>query len=139
MICTKVSRKFRQISHDKSYWKCVNLYNQSVSCEFIAQIIKLGTEHLNLHGATLSEEWSEERNASCNADLPRENDLKYLNLAESSVDDRFLVRLLRSSKSLEKLSLTGVNTKDFIRKHDQTYIALEYATSWYVFCQMLKC
>ena len=51
--CAKVSKKFRHISHDKSFWKCINLYNHSVSCEFITQIIKLGTEYLNLRGATL--------------------------------------------------------------------------------------
>ena len=138
--CAQVSKKFRQISHDKSFWKCVNLYNQRVSCEFIAQIIKLGTEYLNLHGATLSEE--------DNADLPRKNDLKYLNLAESSMEDTFLVKLLRSSKSLEKLSLTGVNQKHFyegneIVYHDQPVYnlvnnhsahMLEYATSWYLEC-----
>ena len=72
--CAKVSRKFRHISHDKSFWKCVNLYNQSVSCEFITQIIKLGTEYLNLRGATLQ--------VDVDTDLPKENNLKYLNLAE---------------------------------------------------------
>ena len=109
--CAQVSKKFRQISHDKSFWKCVNLYKQSVSCEFITQIIKLGTEYLNLHGATLLEEY--------NADLPRKNNLKYLNLAESSVDDQFLVKLLRSSKSIEKLSLGGVNLKNFYEYYVQ--------------------
>ena len=94
--CAQVSKKFRQISHDKSFWKCVNLYNQSVSCEFITQIIKLGTEYLNLQGATLLYD--------ADTDLPREISLKYLNLAESSVNDKFLVKLLRSSKSIEKLS-----------------------------------
>ena len=115
--CAKVSKKFRQISHDKSFWKCVNLYNQRVSCEFIAQIIKLGTEYLNLHGATLSEEY--------NADLPQENNLKYLNLAESSVDDTFLETLLRSSKSLEKLSLPGLK-----QKHTYEYNIIEGRTPW---------
>ena len=62
--CAQVTKKFRQISHDKSFWKCVNLYNQSVSCEFITQIIKLGTEYLNLHKATLLYD--------ADTDLPRE-------------------------------------------------------------------
>ena len=111
-ICAQVSKKFREISHDESFWKCVNLSDQNVSCEFISQIIKLGTEYLNLHGATLLEEY--------NADLPRKNNLKYLNLAESSVDDQFLVKLLRSSKSLEKLSLTGVNLKHFYVQYEES-------------------
>ena len=75
--CAQVSKKFRQISHDKSFWKCVNLYKQSVSCEFITQIIKLGTEYLNLRGATLQ--------VDVDTDLPKENNLKYLDLAECSV------------------------------------------------------
>ena len=114
--CAQVSKKFRQISHDKSFWKCVNLYNQRVSCEFITQIIKLGTEYLNLQGAILVED--------VDTDLPRENNLKYLNLAESSVDDTFLVKLLRSSKSLEKLSLPGLN-----QKHTYEYYS-EFRRPW---------
>ena len=99
--CAQVSKKFRQISHDKSFWKCVNLYKESVSCEFITQIIILGTEYLNLWGATLQ--------VDVDTDLPKENNLKYLNLAECSVNDKFLVKLLKSCKSLEKLALPGVD------------------------------
>ena len=129
--CAQVSKKFRQISHDKSFWKCVNLYNQRVSCEFITQIIKLGTEYLNLQGATLVED--------VDTDLPRENNLKYLNLAESSVNDKFIVKLLRSSKSLEKLSLAGVNRKHFYEYYEQKECnhdlsMLEVRTSWYLEC-----
>ena len=129
--CAQVSKKFRHISHDKSFWKCINLYNQSVSCEFITQIIKLGTEYLNLHGATLLYD--------TDTDLPRENNLKYLNLTESSVDDTFLVKLLRSSKSLKKLSLSGVNHKHFYECYEQSECnhvvsMLAVRTSWYLEC-----
>ena len=95
--CGHVSKKFRQISHDKSFWKCVNLYNQRVSCQFVVQILQLGTEYLNLYGAILLDGGDAEI-------LPKSN-LKYLNLAFSSVKDKFLVKLLRSSVSLEKISL----------------------------------
>ena len=137
-ICAQVSKKFRQISYDKSFWKCVNLFNQKVSCELIAHIIKLGTEYLNLQEAKLY--------IDAYADIPPKNNLKYLNLALSSVDDRFLVRLLRSSVSLEKISLTGVNyehlygtyerddeepeEKDF--EHEE--LMLEVRRSWYIDC-----
>ena len=129
--CAKVSKKFRHISHDKSFWKCINLFDHSVSCEFITQIIKLGTEYLNLHGATVVED--------ANTDLPRENSLKYLNLTESSVEDKFLVKLLRSSKSLEKLSLSGVNYQHFYEMYDQSNCdhnvsMLNVRTSWYLEC-----
>ena len=129
--CAQVSKKFRQISHDKSFWKCVNLYDQYVSCEFISQIIRLGTEYLNLQGATLVED--------VDTDLPRENNLKYLNLAESSVNDKFIVKLLRSSKSLGKLSLAGVNHKHFYEYYEQKKCnhdlnMLEVRTSWYLEC-----
>ena len=136
--CAQVSKKFRHISHDKSFWKCINLYDHSVSCEFITQISKLGTEYLNLHGATVVED--------ANTDLPRENNLKYLNLTECSVDDKFLVKLLRSSKSLEKLSLSGVNYKHFYEMYEQAELdggtwdcnhdvsMLEVRTSWYLEC-----
>ena len=51
--CGQVNKKFRQISHDKSFWKCVNLYNQTVPCQFLAHILQLGTEYLNLQAVTL--------------------------------------------------------------------------------------
>ena len=38
--CGQVNKKFRHISHDKSFWKCVNLYNQNVSCELIGHILR---------------------------------------------------------------------------------------------------
>ena len=101
--CGHVSKKFRQISHDKSFWKCVNLYNQRVSCQFVVQILQLGTEYLNLYGAILLDGGDE--------DILPKNDLKYLNLAFSSMKDKFLVKLLRSSVCLEKISLREVNQK----------------------------
>ena len=101
--CGHVSKKFRQISHDKSFWKCVNLYNQRVSCQFVAQILQLGTEYLNLYGAILLDDGD--------TDILPKNNLKYLNLAFSSVTDTFLVKLLRSSVSIEKISLREVNQK----------------------------
>ena len=101
--CGHVSKKFRQISHDKSFWKCVNLYNQRVSCQFVVQILQLGTEYLNLYGAILLD--------GGDSDILPKNNLKYLNLAFSSMKDKFLVKLLRSSVSLEKISLREVNQK----------------------------
>ena len=98
--CGQVNKKFRQISHDKSFWKCVNLYNQNVSCELIGHILSLGTEYLNLQGTILYIDHD-----TAGKVIPRKNNLKYLNLAFSSVRDRFLVRLLRSSAALEKISL----------------------------------
>ena len=101
--CAHVSKKFRQISHDKSFWKFVNLYKQRVSSQFVAQILQLGTEYLNLQEVGILEEGD--------AVIPRNNNLKYLNLAFSSVEDKFLVKLLRSSVCLEKISLRDVNPK----------------------------
>ena len=78
--CAQVSRKFRQISHDKSFWKFVNLFNQNVSCELIGYILSLGTEYLNLQETRLY--------IDSTADIPPKNNLKYLNLAQCSVDDK---------------------------------------------------
>ena len=138
--CGQVSKKFRQISHDKSFWKCVNLYNKRVSCKFIARILQLGTEYLNLHGATVIDDDV--------TVFPQKNNLKYLNLAFSSVEDRVLVRLLRSSVSLEKISLRDVNEKPvkpknlrlyeeqrvlvLLEEHDISMLKLR--RSWYIEC-----
>jgi len=130
--CAQVSKKFRQISQDGSFWKCVNLYNQRVSCQFVAQILHLGTEYLNLLGTTVLNDGD--------AVIPRKNNLKYLNLAVSSMEDKFLVRLLRSSVSLEKLSLAGVEKMKGgsnrplkpMREHDE--VTAKLRTSWYIEC-----
>ena len=128
--CAQVSKKFRQISHDKSFWKCVNLYKQRVSCQFVAQIIQLGTKYLNLHRTIIL--------GDGNAVIPGKNDLKYLNLASSLVKDNFLVRLLRSSVSLEKIAIGKIYQKNIKFKnlqkmeHDQLKIKLQ--RSWYIEC-----
>ena len=75
--CGKVNKKFRQISKYKSFWKCVNLYNQRVSGHFVAQILELGTEYLNLQEVSIIEDGD--------AVIPRKNNLKYLNLARFPV------------------------------------------------------
>ena len=104
--CAQVSEKFRQISHDGRFWKCVNLYNQRVSCQFVAQLLHLGTEYLNLLGTTVLNDGD--------AVISRKNNLKYLNLSVSSMEDKFLVRLLRSSVSLEKFSLQRERNQEVI-------------------------
>ena len=133
--CAQVSKKFRQISHDKSFWKFVNLFNQNVSCELIGYILSLGTEYLNLQETRLY--------IDSTADIPPKNNLKYLNLAQCSVDDKFLVRLLRSSSTLEKFSLKEVNQENLYGNNDRDYKdrnfdhddqMLEVRRSWYIEC-----
>ena len=99
--CGHVNKKFRQISYDESFWIQVNLCDQKVPCEFIDQILRHGTEYLNLYGAILIGNAGE---------LPK-NQLKYLNLAKCSADDDFLVRLLRSCENLQKVSLPELKVK----------------------------
>ena len=127
--CGKVNKKFRQISHDKSFWKCVNLYNQRVSGHFVAQILELGTEYLNLQEVILDDS---------EAVIPRKNNLKYLNLAFSSVEDKFLVKLLRSSVCLEKISLRDVNPKHIkfcnLKQSEDYRLAVNLRRSWYIEC-----
>ena len=128
--CAHVSKKFRQISHDKSFWKFVNLYKQRVSSQFVAQILQLGTEYLNLQEVSILEEGD--------AVIPRNNNLKYLNLAFSSVEDKFLVKLLRSSVCLEKISLRDVNPKHIkfcnLKQSEDYRLAVNLRRSWYIEC-----
>ena len=130
--CAQVSKKFRQISHDGSFWKCVNLYNQRVSCQFVAQLLHLGTEYLNLLGTTVLNDGD--------AVIPRKNNLKYLNLSVSSMEDKFLVRLLRSSISLEKISLAGVEkmkgrlNRPLKPMRELDEVTAKLRTSWYIEC-----
>ena len=128
--CAHVSKKFRQISHDKSFWKFVNLYKQRVSSQFVAQILQLGTEYLNLQEVGILEEGD--------AVIPRNNNLKYLNLAFSSVEDKFLVKLLRSSVCLEKISLRDVNPKHIkfcnLKQSVDYRLAVNLRRSWYIEC-----
>ena len=112
--CGHVSKKFRQISYDKSFWIQVNLCNQKVPCEFIGQILRHGTEYLNLYGAILLGNAGE---------LPK-NQLKYLNLTKCNADDDFLVRLLRSCRNLQKLRLPEVKMKCW-RSYDKAHFGSE--------------
>ena len=128
--CVYKCGQVRQISHDKSFWKCINLYNKKVSCQFIAHILQLGTEYLNLHGATVIDDDV--------TVISQKNNLKYLNLAFSSVEDRVLVRLLRSSVSLEKISLRDINQKQMGSKNSKQVeyeqSMLKLRRSWYIEC-----
>ena len=131
MKCAQVSKKFRQISHDKSFWKYVNLCNQRVSCQFVAQILQLGTEYLNLYRAKILD--------NGDAVIPRKNNLKYLNLNNSSVEDKFLVRLLRSSVSLEKVSLGMImkymeQKDEVIMDYNNADVTVKLRMSWYIEC-----
>ena len=123
-ICGQVNKKFRQISHDKSFWKCVNLYNQRVPCQFLAHILQLGTEYLNLQAVTLL--------GDSDTVIPRKNSLRYLNLAFCNIEDRFLVRLLRSSVCLQKISLEGGNQNFEQIQYD--VVTMKLRSSWFIEC-----
>ena len=122
--CGQVNKKFRQISHDNSFWKCVNLYRQRVSFQFVAHILQLGTEYLNLQEVILL--------GDGHVDIPQKNSLKYLNLAFSKIEDKFLVRLLRSSVSLEKLSFEGGNHNFEQIRYDE--VTMKLRMSWFIEC-----
>ena len=84
------------------FWKCVNLSNQKVSCEFIGQILKLGTEYLNLESAILLED--------SDAVIPRKNNLKYLNHYQSLPKLRYLWNKSKvATMILEKYPLISLN------------------------------
>ena len=73
------------------------------------------------------------------ASMPRKNNLKYLNMAFSSVEDTFLVKLLRSSVCLEKISLREINQKDIdFRYTDQFRFLVNARRSWYIECLLPK-
>ena len=120
--CGQVNKKFRQISHDNSFWKCVNLYRQRVSFQFVAHILQLGTEYLNLQEVILL--------GDGHAVIPRKNNLKYLNLAFCQIEDKFLVKLLRSSVSLEKLSFEGGNHNFEKIRYDE--VTMKLRMSWFI-------
>ena len=122
--CGQVNKKFRQISHDNSFWKCVNLYRQRVSFQFVAHILQLGTEYLNLQEVILL--------GDGHVDIPQKNSLKYLNLAFSKIEDKFLVRLLRSSVSLEKLSFEGGSHNFEQIRYDE--VTMKLRMSWFIEC-----
>ena len=105
--------------------------NQRVSCQFVAQILQLGTEYLNLDRTKILD--------NVDAVIPRKNNLKYLNLNNSSVEDKFLVRLLRSSVSLEKISLGMImkymeQKDEVIMDYNNDDVTVKLRMSWYIEC-----
>ena len=101
--CAQVCIKFRNVSLDEKVWpKKLNLNGKLVPSQFLGQAISRGLIYLSFCCGKLSG----------NVDLPKENNVKYLNLyGHCHYSDGFIVnpedltKLMSSFCSLEKLSL----------------------------------
>ena len=99
--CGQVSKRFRAISNDDQYlWpKKVNISFKKVPVGFLQRLLDSGCKYLSLSGAFLEG----------TLNLPKASRLKYLNYSGGFDHVENSEKLLESSYSLEKLSLSNLH------------------------------
>ena len=99
VFCSKVSKKFRTISQDKSLWKKVNICDEKIPFGLVKQIVQNGCNYLSLYHCDV---------LGANSGFNRASQLKYLDLSFFKGNLKRLEALLSSCYSLQKLSLANL-------------------------------
>ena len=71
--CGQISKRIRGLSHNESLWLKVNLYNRTVSTEFLRFILRNGCKYLSLRNAKVT---------GNTLSLNKTSELKYLDLGQ---------------------------------------------------------
>ena len=117
--CTKVSKKFREISLDKRLWSniYINLCSIRIGTDFQSDVLAKFIGFIINNGCSSLEVWKhiDHQNAEYRS-FPQENDLKHLRLFDGT--DSFggnndhkpdlFINLIKSCHALEKLSIEGM-------------------------------
>ena len=93
--CNQVSKRIRDIGHDESLWKKINLYRADVPAELLQLVLNNGCQYLSLKMSTVVG----------NLHLENSSKLRYLDMTDLTATDEVKERSLASCDSLEKLSL----------------------------------
>ena len=96
---SKVSKKFRAISQDKSLWKKVNICDEKIRFGLVKRIVQNGCAYLSLYHCNVF---------GANTQVSKTSQLKYLDLSFGKVNLATLKTLLSSCHSLQKLSLANL-------------------------------
>jgi len=104
--CAQISHRFREISRSPSLWETVIENNQTIPAGFILHALNLGCKYLHLENSTIT--------VTNDSDyvmhkLPKDNQVKHLNLRnfQDHCDDS--TKLMIACRSLEKLSLSSLD------------------------------
>ena len=93
--CSRVSKRFRNISYDQSLWLKVDLCNQSVSAGFLNLVLNNGCKNLCLSKAKIEGTLSIKKMIA----------LEYLDLSWTQINKEVLETLFASCFSLQELSM----------------------------------
>ena len=96
---SKVSKRFRAISQDKSLWEKVNVCDEKIQFGLVKRIVQNGCTYLSLNHCSVF---------GANLSLSRTSQLKHLDLSFSKVNLTILKTLLSSCHSLQNLSLANL-------------------------------
>ena len=96
---SKVSKKFRAISQDKSLWEKVNICDEKIRFGLVKRIVQNGCAYLSLYHCNVF---------GANLSLGRTSQLKYLDLSFAKVNLTIVKTLLSSCHSLQNLSLANL-------------------------------
>jgi len=104
--CAQISHRFRGISQSPSLWETVIENDQTIPAGFILHALTLGCKYLHLENSTIT--------VTNDSDyvmhkLPKDNQVKHLNLRnfKDHCDDS--TKLMIACRSLEKLSLSSLD------------------------------
>jgi len=104
--CAQISQRFRGISQSPSLWETVIENNQTIPAGFILHALTLGCKYLHLENSTITV--TNESDYVMHK-LPKDNQVKHLNLRnfQDHCDDS--TKLMIACRSLEKLSLSSLD------------------------------
>lgn len=104
--CAQISHRFRDISQSPALWETVVENNKTIPAGFILHALNLGCKYLHLENSTIT--------VTNDSDyvmhkLPKDNQVKHLNLRnfQDHCDDS--TKLMIACRSLEKLSLSSLD------------------------------
>ena len=95
--CAQVSKKCCAIAYDKSLWKKVLVTSGTVSNKLLEQALSRGLKYLGLSKRSFF--------ATLEPNYPPTNQVEYLALSSSLIDEKYFRQLLLSCHNLKKLSV----------------------------------
>ena len=98
-LCAQVSKNFRAFAYDKTVWKKVLVTRGVVPHKFLEQALSRGAKYLGLSNLSFI--------STLEPNFPPKNQVEYLDLTGSYMDENYFRQLMLSCHSLIKLSVAN--------------------------------
>ena len=96
-LCAQVSKNFRAFAYDKTVWKKVLVTRGVVPHKFLEQALSRGAKYLGLSNLSFI--------STLEPNFPPKNQVEYLALSSSLMDEKYFRQLILSCHNLKKLSV----------------------------------